>query len=163
MMAGLHKGLSSKSTAILEIIARGYRYEQVLNSDPELSYIDIFDAAREALEILGQAGNLSTTPFAHVRVKHPRAYKNWEPAEDTRLAQLVQCGRSVEEAAALLQRQPSAIRSRIEKLGLHARDASAEHRPHHVMEFYGRGRASWDGTDAQEYINRLRSEWAHRP
>ena len=34
---------------------------------------------------------------------------------------------------------------------------------HSIMEFYGRGRASWDGTDAQEYVNRLRSEWNHRP
>jgi hypothetical protein len=27
---------------------------------------------------------------------------------------------------------------------------------HNVMEFYGVGRRSWDGSDAQEFVNKLR-------
>lgn len=30
---------------------------------------------------------------------------------------------------------------------------------HHVTEFRGVGRASWDGTDAQQYIDRERDAW----
>jgi hypothetical protein len=33
---------------------------------------------------------------------------------------------------------------------------------HNIMEFHGVGHASWDGSDAQEYVNRLRDEWEER-
>lgn len=39
--------------------------------------------------------------------------------------------------------------------------AEEEPRTHSLLEF--RGVSEWDGTDAQEYINQLRSEWDHRP
>jgi hypothetical protein len=32
-----------------------------------------------------------------------------------------------------------------------------------IMEFLGLGAEIWDGIDAQEYVNQLRSEWEHRP
>ena len=35
-------------------------------------------------------------------------------------------------------------------------------RLHNVMEFYGVGRRSWDGSDAQEFVNKLRDEWDER-
>jgi hypothetical protein len=35
-------------------------------------------------------------------------------------------------------------------------------RLHNVMEFYGVGRRSWDGSDAQEFVNKLRAEWDER-
>jgi hypothetical protein len=35
-------------------------------------------------------------------------------------------------------------------------------RLHNVMEFYGVGRRSWDGSDAQEFVNNLRDEWDER-
>ena len=162
-MAGLQNGLNKKSSAILAMIARGYRYEQILDSDPELTYVDIFDAAREALELLGRNGG-SASAHVDVRAKHPRAYQKWASDEDARLAQLVQSGRSVQEIADLLQRQPSAIRSRMNKLGLGlATGGAPDGKRHNVMEFYGRGQASWDGTDAQDYVDRLRAEWDHRP
>ena len=31
-----------------------------------------------------------------------------------------------------------------------------------IMDFYGVGRASWDGSDAQEFVNKLREEWDER-
>jgi hypothetical protein len=162
-MAGLEHRLSTKAAGILARIARGYRYEQILDSDPDLTYMDIFDAAREALDTLAP-GVGSAPPYADVRARHPRAYEKWDVEEDARLAQLVHSGRRMHDIATLLQRQPSAIRSRMDKLGLSARAASApERKRHNVMEFYGRGRSSYDGTDAQEYVNRLRAEWDHRP
>jgi hypothetical protein len=38
----------------------------------------------------------------------------------------------------------------------------AQNRSHNVMEFYGVGRRSWDGSDAQEFVNKLRDEWDER-
>lgn len=32
-----------------------------------------------------------------------------------------------------------------------------------IMELHGLGAEIWQGIDAQEYVNRLRDEWEHRP
>ena len=34
---------------------------------------------------------------------------------------------------------------------------------HSVLEFAGIGKSNRIGMDAQEYVNRLRAEWDHRP
>jgi len=46
--------LSQKSRTVLALIAAGRTYEQILSLHPELTYHDIFAAAREALEETGQ-------------------------------------------------------------------------------------------------------------
>lgn len=38
-----------------------------------------------------------------------------------------------------------------------------EEKTHSVLEFEGIGAEFYDGTDAQDYVNQLRSEWDHRP
>lgn len=38
--------------------------------------------------------------------------------------------------------------------------AATEH--HSILELEGLGAEIWQGTDAQEYVNQLRSEWDHR-
>jgi hypothetical protein len=32
-----------------------------------------------------------------------------------------------------------------------------------ILEFEGVGAEIWEGIDAQQYVNQLRSEWDHRP
>ncbi|MCX6343597.1 MAG: hypothetical protein NT018_00820 [Armatimonadetes bacterium] len=32
-----------------------------------------------------------------------------------------------------------------------------------IMELHGLGKEVWEGIDAQEYVNKLRSEWDPRP
>jgi hypothetical protein len=54
--------------------------------------------------------------LAELREKHPRAYEPWTDDEDAELTQLVATGGEVKDIAAKLQRQQTAIRSRIEKL-----------------------------------------------
>jgi hypothetical protein len=39
----------------------------------------------------------------------------------------------------------------------------APSRTRSILEFEGLGAELWDGIDAQEYVNQLRSEWDHRP
>ena len=34
---------------------------------------------------------------------------------------------------------------------------------HSIMELHGLGKEIWKGIDAQEYVNKLRKEWDHRP
>lgn len=38
-----------------------------------------------------------------------------------------------------------------------------EPRERSLLELEGLGAEIWDGVDAQEYVNKLRDEWDHRP
>lgn len=115
---GEQRSLSQKSTTVLEFIARGHSYEQILSADSSLTYLDIFNAAQEALDVAQGASHDYTERLADIRQAHPRAYEKWSDEEDARLAQLVHEGISVKNIADLLHRQASAIRSRITKLNL---------------------------------------------
>lgn len=53
-----------------------------------------------------------------IRDEHPRAYEKWPPEEDASLASLFRSGLRLDDIAQRLQRQPSAVRSRLVKLGL---------------------------------------------
>ena len=60
----------------------------------------------------------SAERLAEVRERYPCAYKKWTEVEESRLDHLVRTGASAKQIALELQRQPSAIRSRLNKLGL---------------------------------------------
>ncbi|MFL6228374.1 MAG: hypothetical protein ACJ741_06310 [Pyrinomonadaceae bacterium] len=48
--------------------------------------------------------------------------------------------------------------------GLAGNEPQAEARPKRsILELHGLGAEIWEGVDAQEYVNRLREEWDHRP
>ena len=128
------------------------------------SLLDEDALSHEALAVAGQADNTYARRLAAIQERHPRAYAPWSSDEDLQLRQLVEGGHSVDDISNRLQRQPSAIRGRMYRLRLRAEATPPRERPlHNVMEFYGRGRASWDGIDAQEYVNKLREKWDHRP
>jgi hypothetical protein len=118
-------GLSDKSQAILEAIAKGHSYEQILVQDLAWTYHDIFHAAAEALEVLKNGGGSRYEErMEEIRRDHPRAYEKWSDEEDERLRRLFQSQTPVKEVARMLQRQPSAIRSRLAKLNLVVSQAS---------------------------------------
>jgi hypothetical protein len=100
---GTRRKLGSKSVTVLDLTARGRSYEQILTLHPDLTYLDIFGAAREALGLDEQTSTTYEQRLAQIREAYPRAYEKWTDRED------------VDDIAAQLQRQPSAIRSRIAK------------------------------------------------
>ncbi|MEG4069510.1 hypothetical protein QUA42_19610 [Microcoleus sp. Pol11C2] len=53
-----------------------------------------------------------------IRQKYPRAYVKWSQDEDENLKKEYASGQQIDELAQRFQRQPSAIRSRLQKLGL---------------------------------------------
>lgn len=53
-----------------------------------------------------------------VRAQYPKAYEKWTEDEDRLLKQKFEAGASIDDLAGLLKRQPSAINSRLVKLGL---------------------------------------------
>ena len=67
---------------------------------------------------VGQARKFIKKVQAEIHKVYPRAYEKWEPEEKELLAQLVRAGATIENITETLQRQPSAVRSRIEKLNL---------------------------------------------
>jgi hypothetical protein len=112
--------LNDKSRAILELIAEGYSYDQILLKIPNVKYLDIFQAAAEALEVSEQfkSGSSYEQRMAEIRQGHPRAYEKWSDEEDATLKSLFRAGSTAKETAEKLKRQPSAIRSRLAKFGL---------------------------------------------
>lgn len=52
-----------------------------------------------------------------VRARHPKAYERWTPEDDRRLQDLYEAGWDEADLASEFARQPSAIRSRLRKLG----------------------------------------------
>ena len=134
--------LSESARRILGLIAEGRSYDQILQQHPELTYFDIFAAAREALDavpaepskpILDQSPPLSPPvellplpaprpkPPSFVeraRATHGRAFARWSREEDTRSEQLFRAGMPRSEIVRLLDRHEGAIKRRLEKLGL---------------------------------------------
>ncbi|MBE9183518.1 hypothetical protein IQ270_01925 [Microcoleus sp. LEGE 07076] len=53
-----------------------------------------------------------------IRQKYPRAYVKWSQDEDENLKQEYASGQQIDELVKKFQRQPAAIRSRLQKLGL---------------------------------------------
>lgn len=122
--------LAPQSRNILQAIAKGRSYEQILVANPNLTYVDIFAAAAEALAALDCAGQEQAVApeakspksyeerMAEIHTKHPRAYEPWEEEEDADLTRFFKGGMPVRVIAKKLQRQPSAIKSRLRKLKL---------------------------------------------
>lgn len=77
------------------------------------------DAGEDGREIR-EAGDSSSVPqkrMAEVRGRHPKAYDRWTPEDDRRLADLHEAGWDEADLASEFGRKPSAIRSRLRKLG----------------------------------------------
>jgi hypothetical protein len=51
----------------------------------------------------------------------------------------------------------------IAKVSYDLAENEAEAPKRSIMELHGLGKEIWEGIDAQEYVNELRSEWEHRP
>jgi len=110
--------LSEKSRAILEAIAKGHTYEQILVQDLAWTYHDIFQAAAEALEDQRTTADSKSYDVDEIRHDHPRAYEKWSAEEDKQLSGFFRSGKTVKEIAKALDRQEGAIRSRLAKMNL---------------------------------------------
>lgn len=110
--------LSDKSRQILTLISEGRSYEQILSLHSDYTYKDIFAAAEEALELESSSDSSHLDRLAEIKQQHPNAYAPWTPEQEEILKSMHEGGAPVKEIASTLKRQPSAIRSRIRKLGL---------------------------------------------
>ncbi len=73
-MATRRRGLEHKSKRVLELIAEGHSYEQILAIEPSFRYPDIFAAAQEALDASTAHPSEYGDRMADLKRKHTRAY-----------------------------------------------------------------------------------------
>jgi DNA-binding NarL/FixJ family response regulator len=121
--------LSAKSHRVLQMIADGHSYAQIVDRHPDLNYHDIFYAAEEVIWLLDRLhisskGGAAEKPPSEMsamekaKLQYPRAYAPWTESEDEELRIMHADGIKNKKIADHFQRQPSAIQSRIKKLGL---------------------------------------------
>jgi len=110
--------LSDKSRHILTLISAGHSYEQILSLHSDYTYKDIFASAEEALECESSNTLSPKERLDLIKKAHPNAYEPWTDRQEEILQQMHKGGAPVKAIASALKRQPSAISSRIRKLGL---------------------------------------------
>ncbi|MBK6722679.1 MAG: hypothetical protein IPG58_05185 [Acidobacteria bacterium] len=113
----VEKQLSIKSRAVLSLIAEGQSYAQIVDGHSGITYLDIFHAAEEALQ-LNESQSDYQARLARIKEKHPRAYEKWSPEEDAELKLMRANGIGTQKLAEHFLRQPSAISSRLNKFDL---------------------------------------------
>jgi hypothetical protein len=117
--------LSAKSAAILGLIASGHSYGQIVDGHPDVSYLDIFAAAEEALG-LGESPTQYEERMRQIRERYPNAYRPWTDELDRELTRRASEGADTRSLSAVFGRQPSAIRSRLTRLGIEPRRRAVE-------------------------------------
>lgn len=75
-----------------------------------------------ALKVMGRSKETKAYSVEEVRRAYPRAYTKWTREEEDALRDKYLNGNTIKELASIFQRKPSAIRSRLRKLGLLRKD-----------------------------------------
>lgn len=102
---------------LVYITSQGKEYLQqgVKNFKPKLDELLMLNERLIEFQV-----SLKIRPYSveEIRKRYPRAYEKWTDEENKDLENEFKKGRSVIKLAELFQRQPGAIRSRLNKLGL---------------------------------------------
>ncbi|WP_456329754.1 DUF3276 family protein [Archaeoglobus sp.] len=73
---------------------------------------------KEALEFYEKERRAKKYSVEEVRLKYPRAYMKWTKEEDDALRKEYLEGKTIDDLSRIFQRKPSAICSRLQKLGV---------------------------------------------
>ncbi|NMO50918.1 hypothetical protein HH310_06895 [Actinoplanes sp. TBRC 11911] len=89
------------------------------DKEPEAEPVWVWDARHGSVDgsndVVGEPSGID-----EIRERHPKAYDRWTGRADAELAAGYLAGRTIEELAVEFQRQPSAIRRRLEKIAFAA-------------------------------------------
>lgn len=109
---------TNKAATIVKMVEEGCDYIQLIATEPDISGKDLFEALMLAVRMKtdGAQPGAYAQHLAAIRAEWPRAYEKWTLDEDEQLRSMHANGIPVEEIAEVLQRQVSAIRSRLVKL-----------------------------------------------
>lgn len=101
--------LTTTQRRILELLASGHSYEQVLVAYPESTYADIAEAIQSLID--GDLGD--TTVPADRDWTPPNAYQPWTESADAELRGMALQGMPFGEIAERIGRTESAVKSRL--------------------------------------------------
>ena len=109
----------SKYSFTLSYISNGERYLTIAEENNQITiaksnFLDFYNH----IEAVRLEWGIKTYSVEKVREKHKKAYAKWTQEEEQLLINSLAEGLNVKEIAAILERQPGAIASRINKLGL---------------------------------------------
>ena len=124
-----------KVTEVLESLASGLSYQQILEAYPKLILGDIMSTARLALDFIEQyvtsegaifldhvieirANSGKFVNVSKIREEFPRAYEPWKTGEEAELIEMHKRGMSIPKIAEALRRQPGAVSLRLRARGL---------------------------------------------
>ena len=79
---------------------------------------EFYDELIETINLLGWQYNLNISRMDNIKKQYKKAYEKWTIEEEKILVNKFEHGLSTKEIAAILERQPGAINSRLRKLGL---------------------------------------------
>ena len=109
--------LSAKSASLLNRIAMGQAEAGMVAEAAPFTCSDLVQAAKEALAIHASAKRCADR-LKHIHERHPRAYALWSEEEDQKIIQLFRSGQTAKQIAQATERQPTAIASRLMRLGV---------------------------------------------
>lgn len=93
-----------------------YEHNRVMVFQEHLrAFNDGFD---KAVKFMIGEGKSKAYSVEQIRREYPKAYAKWTEEKDIRLRNEYAQGKTINELAEIFQRKPSAIRSRLQKLGL---------------------------------------------
>ena len=115
-----HQSDTARTTLLSDAAALKKMHTQFIKAcggkEPQGNNVKKADEASEVGTANKRSGN--TYSVDAVRAQYPNAYRGWNAEEDADLARRFKAGEKPETMAQALGRQPSAIRSRLVKLGL---------------------------------------------
>ena len=108
---------NKKSAMILSLLSQGQSCENILSEHPEYDLSDIIHVAEEALHSSDRFRPLNPS-IDNLLNSYPRALAVWSEDEDSHLKKMRKDGFTIFELSRMLKRQPSAIYSRMQELGI---------------------------------------------
>lgn len=109
--------LSEKSILIFRMMAKGMTEDQIVSFDPAISAEHVALAAREAL-VLNSAARTWRERVERIVKQHPNAYERWTRVDEEKIVEMYRLGKTLREISAQVKRPTSAIKNRLNKLGL---------------------------------------------
>jgi hypothetical protein len=113
--------LDLKIQAVIDDLTHSSSYEDFLSKPNKWEFNDLVLTARRVLAWAKHNGILkdeSAKQWTALKKQYPNAYQRWTDGDDATLTLLFKKGTGELELSEHFGRQPSAIRSRLEKLGL---------------------------------------------
>jgi len=130
--------LPSRTLEIMSLIARGFSYDDIVNYRPQLTYSDIRSAAEQVIELSERIASIQADILRDqkqkgieaIKASYPRAYTPWTDEDINTLIVLHKQAVSVTKIAQRLERQETAVISKLFKMGLINEDTYRTFKPY---------------------------------